>query len=300
MLVTHNQRGFINVGVFIALVLGLAVLGGGAYYVMRQSPSQQPQQQNVSASATIDQSSLTTTSTTPTITGTATGDAIFGINVTTDNNQRLYSSKLSVTNGRWSISVSPALLPGTYPVYVYATPLSGDATKNVALTSGVLIVNTAASSGKPTANEISFTTPAGYVVEQEPSYQDAAWHEASGIDKRISITKEQYVKEQQVKIAAGIGTGGSATITIDFNRNSKNLTVQQWLQEKVGCSAQQLTTYSFKDRTGMRCAPSPGQHLYDGIAVQHKGWIVYILNSYDTDSEVKNFNQLLPTITFTK
>jgi hypothetical protein len=153
---------------------------------------------------------------------------------------------------------------------------------------------------KPAANEVSFTTPAGYVVEQEPSYQDVAWHQTSGIDKRISIIKDQYVNEARSKSVGGAGTGGSASITIDFNRNPNNWTVQQWLKEKVGCSAQELTTYSFKDRTGVRCVPLSGQHLYDGIAVQHKGWIVYILNSYDTDSEAQVFNQLLASITFAK
>ena len=154
-----------------------------------------------------------------------------------------------------------------------------------------------ASNDKPAANEVSFATPVGYVVEQEPSYQDAAWHEASGIDKRISIIKEQYAKEQQAKIAAGIGTGGYASITIDFYRNPQNLTAQQLLEPK-GYSFEGLTTYSFRDRTGVRFTPSPGQHMYDGIAVQHKGWIVLILNSYDTDSEVQIFNQLLTSITF--
>lgn len=172
----QNQRGFIGVGVVLLIVLGLIVVGGGAYYVGHQSASQtatknfdnvptlpttnNPAQATTNTStqttqtqntqtqkitATIDQSSLTTLSTTPTITGTATGEAIFGINITNDNDQRLYSGKLSVVNGRWSLKVSPALLPGTYPVYVYATPLSGDTTKNVALASGTLIVNAAAS-----------------------------------------------------------------------------------------------------------------------------------------------------------
>ena len=36
-----NQRGFIGVGVLIAILVGLAVLGGGAYYVMQQqAPTQ--------------------------------------------------------------------------------------------------------------------------------------------------------------------------------------------------------------------------------------------------------------------
>ena len=37
----HNQRGFIGVGVLIAILVGLVVLGGGAYFVVQQqAPSQ--------------------------------------------------------------------------------------------------------------------------------------------------------------------------------------------------------------------------------------------------------------------
>jgi type II secretory pathway pseudopilin PulG len=37
----QNQRGFVGVGVLIAILVGLAVLGGGAYYVLQQqAPTQ--------------------------------------------------------------------------------------------------------------------------------------------------------------------------------------------------------------------------------------------------------------------
>lgn len=105
----HNQRGFIGIGVLIAILVGLAVFGGGAYYAVRQqAPSQttsdnfdnvqqlpttnNPAQtttntptqttqttqtqntQTQKATATIDKSSLTSNSSTPTISGTATSD----------------------------------------------------------------------------------------------------------------------------------------------------------------------------------------------------------------------------------
>ena len=230
-----KQRGFVGVGVLIAIMFGLVAFGGGAGWWYMNKPS---------VPVTSETTQLPTSQET-TNAQTATKPFVPVIQTPTSNNQ-------PVTNS------------------------------------------------KPATNEVLFTTPGGYIIEQEPSYQDAAWHEASGIDKRVSITKEQYVKDAQAKIAAGIGTGGSASIIIDLNRNPRNLTVQQWLQEKVGCSAQESTAYSFKDRTGVRCVPPSGQHLYDGIAVQHKGWIVYILNSYDTDSEVQTFDQLLASITFAK
>ena len=35
----QNQRGFVGIGVLIAILIGLAVLGGGAYYVVNQQSS---------------------------------------------------------------------------------------------------------------------------------------------------------------------------------------------------------------------------------------------------------------------
>src|SRR3989344_5231767 len=35
----QNQQGFVGVGVLIAILVGLAVLGGGAYWWMQQQPS---------------------------------------------------------------------------------------------------------------------------------------------------------------------------------------------------------------------------------------------------------------------
>src|SRR3989344_3617503 len=34
------QRGFIGIGLLMAIILGVIVLGGGAYFVMQQTPSQ--------------------------------------------------------------------------------------------------------------------------------------------------------------------------------------------------------------------------------------------------------------------
>lgn len=90
-----NHRGFIGVGILIAILVGLAVLGGGVYFVMHQTPSQTgsenfdnvqttnnpvqttvntptqtTQNTEIKTTATIDKNSLTTSSSKPTITGT--------------------------------------------------------------------------------------------------------------------------------------------------------------------------------------------------------------------------------------
>ncbi|HCI04471.1 TPA: hypothetical protein DEW47_00610 [Patescibacteria group bacterium] len=58
----HNQRGFIGVGILIAIVLGLIVVGGGAYFVMQQnSLSPTPSENNLD---TLPTTSSQTTGTT--------------------------------------------------------------------------------------------------------------------------------------------------------------------------------------------------------------------------------------------
>ena len=80
--------------------------------------------------ATIDSGSLTTSSSHPTFTGTAANIAgnigiLIGPGVTTKlekNSQVWASGPISVTNSRWSSTVSPpySLSPGIYTVFVYA------------------------------------------------------------------------------------------------------------------------------------------------------------------------------------
>ena len=157
-------------------------------------------------------------------------------------------------------------------------------------------INSCASvtSGSSVVNEVSFTTPTGYVIEKEPSYMDAAWHEASGIDKKISIVKEQYANY------SGPGIGGSAAIIIDFYRNPQNLTAEQWMRTK-DYPIDTSIPYTVSGIPGIRFSQGPGgQHNTDEIVLRHKNWIVHIANLYDTPTEVQIFNQLLTSITFAK
>lgn len=60
----NTQRGFANTGILITVVLGLVVLGGGAYYVMQiQSPSPKPTENSLD---TLPTASTQTTGTTAT------------------------------------------------------------------------------------------------------------------------------------------------------------------------------------------------------------------------------------------
>ncbi|MCF7816168.1 MAG: hypothetical protein K9M10_04165 [Candidatus Pacebacteria bacterium] len=49
----NTQRGFIGIGMLIAILLGLAVIGGGAYYVTHQQPAQQTPTDNFDNTQTL-------------------------------------------------------------------------------------------------------------------------------------------------------------------------------------------------------------------------------------------------------
>src|SRR5882672_5770087 len=140
-----TQRGFVSAAFLIAIVLGLIVVGGGAYYVMhQQSPSPTlsdntldnsqtlpttntqattnttaqpaPVQNNstpngIKVSATIDPSSLFSNSGNPTIRGAATGLSKITVSVSSLDTKcgvgdYYVNSDVSVVNGEWSAFVS--------------------------------------------------------------------------------------------------------------------------------------------------------------------------------------------------
>lgn len=55
----HNQRGFVGVSVLIAIVLGLIVVGGGAYYVTHPQTSSQIPPETVSGNPDLEQNGAT-------------------------------------------------------------------------------------------------------------------------------------------------------------------------------------------------------------------------------------------------
>jgi hypothetical protein len=73
-----------------------------------------------SEQATIDNSTFSQLTSTPTVSGTASGVSWVGVVLGGSGGDKAYGSGLiPVTNGRWSVTVSPALSAGVYSVYVY-------------------------------------------------------------------------------------------------------------------------------------------------------------------------------------
>lgn len=198
-----NQKGLVGLPVLIWIVLGLIVVGGGAYYVMHQTPSQpvsennldnsqtlptnttnpvSPQNSqttqgttNMQSSATIDQSSLTTDSSTLLhLTGTVSGTASISVEVggswglSTDR-----GGGIIISNGHWSTRTSydPAdspFAPGTYPVYVT------DNKSGKLLTSATLTVKASSNTSTPTL-PVSSAAPSVKVVHIFPTRVEVIW-----------------------------------------------------------------------------------------------------------------------------
>ena len=97
-----------------------------------------------------------TISLTPTISGTASGVSQIGVTLSNNGGKVYGSSLISVVNGNWSITVSPALVAGQYTIYVY------DANNNK-LTSGYL--NIAVIDPKPPTTSSSSATVSAYLFD---------------------------------------------------------------------------------------------------------------------------------------
>jgi len=182
-----DQRGFINVGVLVALLVGFLVLGGGAYYVVQlQSPSStpaegnidnpsvstegaqpiltviQPTPQPISSNQPTDAAKTTGISGTvdsttfnvslPTITGSAKGVSTVGISITS-NGVEYYNTgdTIPVQNNKWSHSVvTQDFADGIYNVKLYASaPNNAIGSGTITIEAGVLIGTKVLSVGPP-------------------------------------------------------------------------------------------------------------------------------------------------------
>ena len=107
----QNQRGFVGVGVLIAIVLGVIVVGGGAYFVMHQQAPSQPSTNNFDNTQTLPTTNnQTQKQTSP---GPATANAQAG------SGSKTVGTKSSVT-----FSVSPSAGPAPLRVTFSAQGLS--------------------------------------------------------------------------------------------------------------------------------------------------------------------------------
>lgn len=90
----------------------------------------------------IDIAPLKATSTTPTLSGTVSDASIFGVSSarvvirTFDPSEIVFDANVTVTNGRWSVKVSPALTKKQYRVDLYA-PVDAE----LSIASGTLIID---------------------------------------------------------------------------------------------------------------------------------------------------------------
>ena len=101
------------------------------------------------SSATITSSSQTN-SLMPTISGTATGTSQVGLKIAASSGDGVYGSGLiPVTNGKWSVTVSPALTIGQYTIYVY-----GDNNNQLTSSSLTIVSTTNNSISSPKSGDI--------------------------------------------------------------------------------------------------------------------------------------------------
>ncbi|MDB5224983.1 MAG: hypothetical protein JWO43_605 [Candidatus Adlerbacteria bacterium] len=134
----NKQAGFISIGLLLAIILGVAVVGGGSYYVMQKMSVPQPEvvAQNEADSQQTTQTSpngvtinsLTSAVGNPTLTGkagTISKASDLYISVYGQDGKVWGSGNADpvITNGRWSIQVGAPdstfkLSPGSYTVYV--------------------------------------------------------------------------------------------------------------------------------------------------------------------------------------
>ena len=151
----NSEKGAVRTTVFALASIVVLVLGGSAYAVMKRGVVMPPESAAEAAPThteiaestsskkiigSIDQTTLTTTLKQPTLTGSAIGDATFGLDITNEDGEKMYSGPLTIRNNRWSVRIPQSLQEGIYSVHISATPPGSDATQNVAVTSGTLTV----------------------------------------------------------------------------------------------------------------------------------------------------------------
>ncbi len=183
---------------------------------------------NVTASATIDQSSLTSFSGMPTLTGYA-YNAVqpFGISISNNGGKVWASGNITINNNRWSSTVNQTLSPGTYQVQVYSN--------NVLITNGTLIITSPAPTCSLTTNKSSYilgetiryswtSQNATYASwQQDTSGKDHLWLPGDKLPASGSQqTTATVIGNPSVTLLVG-GYGGSSSCSTVVNITSATL-----------------------------------------------------------------------------
>jgi len=152
-----------------------------------------------------------TTSLTPTISGTASGVSQVGI-VLSNSGGKVYGSGLvSVVNGSWSVTVSPALVVGQYMMYVY------DANNNQ-LVSGNLNV-TSSNTNQPSITVINPVAPENYIAGGQPAW--AVWSSAN-LPASTNIDSLQFTLISSGGASYPLSVTKNSSFTVGFNGNYTN------------------------------------------------------------------------------
>lgn len=130
-----TQRGFVNAGILIAIVLGLIVVGGGAYYIIQpQSPSPNPSENSLDTLPTASTQTTGTTTTNPEPTQQATQPVSIAYTSINFTASPISGSAPLATNFSGSIGV-PDNQPGSAVIFF------GDGVSDVMFRSGPSLFN---------------------------------------------------------------------------------------------------------------------------------------------------------------
>jgi hypothetical protein len=130
----HTQRGFIGIGMLIAILAGIAIIGGGAYYVVRQQAVLQTPSENLdnvqtlSTNSTTSQQTKTNASTdtiprqnpgtAPSLYSISPSSVAIGSEVTLKGSGLMGQNESIVIDGKYEVSVMKAgFVNGIYENY---------------------------------------------------------------------------------------------------------------------------------------------------------------------------------------
>lgn len=168
-----NNRGFTSPSIIFALIVFLVVLGGVYVWETTKTNTSSTPKIFVTPTATVDQNGKTFVSSNPTISGTAYGAGPFVIDVSSKFSAGGGAfNVVSVSNGRWSVTLNPTAFPsngglynssGTLPNGIYLVAVFQGVTTvpgNKLTIANFTVKNTSANSPSATIDQSSLTQKA--------------------------------------------------------------------------------------------------------------------------------------------